>query len=178
MRLADSCALHGIVAARLRVPTDKGANASGKVAAIVADMVTGADAIDDLDLLRHGGMPTLFDGLYAPSTLGSFLRAFSHGHVRQLQAASRQFLVRLAGRARLLPGSAAVTFVGGNRRGPHRGFVRAGFGGSLTTDPAFAALWLRLRHRHSELGARRLWQCPVRCRRELGVLDPCVPSTA
>ena len=70
---------------------------------------TGADSIDDLDVLRHGGMPTLFSGVYAPSTLGSFLRAFTHGHVRQLQAASRQFLVRLAGQARLLPSAGAVT---------------------------------------------------------------------
>ena len=71
MRLAEVCGLHGIVAARLRVPTDKGANASGKVAAIVAGMLTGADSIDDLDVLRHGGTPTLFSGVYAPSTLGS-----------------------------------------------------------------------------------------------------------
>jgi Transposase DDE domain group 1 len=111
MRLAEACGLRDIVAARLRVPTDKGANASGKVAAIVAGMVTGADSIDDLDVLRHGGMPTLFDGVYAPSTLGSFLRVLSHGHVRQLQAAGRQFLVRLAERAPLLPSAGAVTFV-------------------------------------------------------------------
>jgi hypothetical protein len=82
MRLAEACGLRDIVAARLGVPTDKGANASGTVAAIVAGTVTGADSIDDLDVLRHGGMPTLFDGVYAPSTLGSFLRVLSHGHVR------------------------------------------------------------------------------------------------
>jgi hypothetical protein len=111
MRLAQSCDLHGIVAGRLRVPTDKGANASGKVATIVAGMATGADSIDDLDVVRHGGMPLLFGGVYAPSTLGEFLRAFTHGHVRQLQAVSREFLVRLARRAPLLPGSGAVTFI-------------------------------------------------------------------
>lgn len=111
MALARRCDLHGVVAARLRVPTDKGSNASGKVAAIVAGMLTGADSIDDLDVLRHGGMPVLFDSVYAPSTLGSFLRTFTHGHVRQLQAAGRQFLVRLAGQAPLLPGAGAVTFV-------------------------------------------------------------------
>lgn len=42
-------------------------------------MLTGADSIDDLDVVRHGGMGELFGGVYAPSTLGSFLRAFSHG---------------------------------------------------------------------------------------------------
>jgi hypothetical protein len=112
MRLAESCGLHDVVGQRLWVPTDKGSNAAGKVAAIVAGMVTGADSIDDLDVLRHGGMPMLFGGVYAPSTLGSFLRTFSHGHVRQLQAASRQFLLGLAGQAPgLLPSAGAVTFV-------------------------------------------------------------------
>ena len=111
MRLAETCGLQGIVRERLRVPTDKGANAPGKAATIVAGMVTGADSIDDLDALRHGGMAELFGGVYAPSTLGSFLRAFRHGHVRQLQAVSRQFLVRLAERTPLLPGADAVTFV-------------------------------------------------------------------
>jgi hypothetical protein len=111
LRLAESCDLHGIVGERVRIPGDKGANASGKVATIVAGMLTGADSIDDLDVVRHGGMPSLFGGVYAPSTLGEFLRAFTHGHVRQLQGVSREFLVQLARRTRLLPGAGAVTFV-------------------------------------------------------------------
>jgi hypothetical protein len=111
MALAESCDLHGIVRGRLHVPTDKGSNAAAKVATIVAGMLTGADSIDDLDVVRHGGMPVLFGGVYAPSTLGSFLRAFTHGHVRQLQAVSREFLVRLADRTPLLPGAGAVTFI-------------------------------------------------------------------
>ena len=111
MRLAESCDLHGIVRERLHVPSHKGSNASGKVATIVAGMVTGADSIDDLDVVRHGGMPQLFGSVYAPSTLGEFLRAFTHGHVRQLQAVSREFLVQLARRTALLPGAGAVTFV-------------------------------------------------------------------
>ena len=56
-------------------------------------------------------MPVLFGGVYAPSTLGEFLRAFSHGHVRQLQAVSREFLLQLARATPLLPGAGAVTFV-------------------------------------------------------------------
>jgi hypothetical protein len=111
MRLAESCDLHGIVAERLHVPTDKGSNAAGKVATIVAGMTAGADSIDDLDAVRHGGMTELFGGVYAPSTLGSFLRMFTHGHVRQLQATGREFLVQLARRTPLLPGAAAVTFI-------------------------------------------------------------------
>jgi hypothetical protein len=111
MRLAQSCDLGGVVGERVRIPGDKGANASGKVATIVAGMLTGADSIDDLDVVRHGGMPVLFCGVYAPSTLGEFLRAVSHGHVRQLHAVSREFLVRLARRTPVLPGAEAVAFV-------------------------------------------------------------------
>lgn len=111
LRLAQRCDLHGVVAERLHIPTDKGANASGKVATIVAGMLTGADSIDDLDVVRHGGMAALFGGVYAPSTVGEFLRAFSHGHVRQLQSASREFLVQLARHTSLLPGAGAVTFI-------------------------------------------------------------------
>lgn len=61
----------------LSVPTDKGANAGLKVASLVAGMVAGADSIDDMALLRHGGMDRLFKACYAPSTLGSFLRSFT-----------------------------------------------------------------------------------------------------
>ena len=52
-------------------------------------------AIDGLDRLRRGGMERLFDQVYALSTLGSLLRAFTFGHVRQLQAAGRQILTGL-----------------------------------------------------------------------------------
>ena len=56
-------------------------------------------------------MAELFASVYAPSTFGSFLRTFTHGHVRQLQAVSRDILVQLAGRAPILPGADAFTFV-------------------------------------------------------------------
>lgn len=111
MRLAESAGLPGIVAARVRVPGDKGSNPAGKVATIVAGMVAGADSITDLDITRHGGMGSLFGEVYAPSTLGVFLREFTHGHVRQLQAAARAFLVQLAQRTPLLPDAAGLMFV-------------------------------------------------------------------
>ena len=112
MRLAESADLHGIVRARVRVPGDKGSNAAGKVATIVAGMVAGADSIDDLDLVRHGGMPALFGGVYAPSTLGSFLREFTYGHVRQLEGAARQVLVGLvASTPALLAGAEQLCFI-------------------------------------------------------------------
>ncbi len=50
-------------------------------------------------LLRHGGMGRIFARAYAPSTLGSFLRAFTFGHVRQLDAVASRFLTGLAARA-------------------------------------------------------------------------------
>jgi hypothetical protein len=111
MRLAESCDLPGIVAQRVRVPGEKGSNPAGKVSTIVAGMVTGADSIDDLDVVRHGGMATLFGEVYAPSTLGSFLREFTHGHVRQLQAAGRDLLVALARSTPVLAGADVLTFV-------------------------------------------------------------------
>ena len=112
MRLAEDIGLHDAVADRVRLPTDKGANPAGKVATIVAGMLAGADSIDDLDIARHGGMRSLFTSVYAPSTLGSFLRTFSHGHVRQLQAAARDTLIGLAGRAPILTGADVLTYVG------------------------------------------------------------------
>lgn len=111
MELAESCDLHGIVAEHIRIDGHRGANPGGKVATLVAGMLTGADCIDDTDDLRSGGMPSLFGGIYAPSTLGEFLRAFHHGNVRQLQAAAREFLVQLARRGPLLPGADAVAYL-------------------------------------------------------------------
>lgn len=62
-------------------------------------MVAGTDSIDDMDPLRHGGINRLSDGIYAPSTLGSFLRAFTFGHIRQLDAVASRFLMGLAHQA-------------------------------------------------------------------------------
>ena len=53
-------------------------------------------------VLHHGGMGRVFTHAYAPSTLGSFLRAFTFGHVRQLDAVASRFLVRLAEQAPLI----------------------------------------------------------------------------
>jgi hypothetical protein len=74
-------------------------------------MAAGSDSIDDLDVIRHGGMKRLFAGVYAPSTLGSFLRAFTHGHVLQLAAVLRAMLINLAQRTPILTGAEALTFV-------------------------------------------------------------------
>jgi len=77
---------------RLRRDRPGAANAGRKVVALLFAMVLGADSIDDTDVLRAGRTRRLLGGwLPAPSTLGTFLLAFTFGHVRQLD--------RLLGRA-------------------------------------------------------------------------------
>lgn len=72
---------------RLRGSRPGAANAGRKVMALVYAMVLGADSIDDCDVLRAGRTGRLLGGwVPAPSTLGTFLRAFTFGHVRQLDA--------------------------------------------------------------------------------------------
>lgn len=102
LALAGSAGLRDLADQYVTVPTDKGANAGLKVTSLVAGMVAGADSIDDMALLRHGGMGRIFAKAYAPSTLGSFLRAFTFGHVRQLDAIASRFLIALAGLTGLL----------------------------------------------------------------------------
>jgi len=111
MRLAEQVDLAGLVARRVRPDLSTGANPGGKVAAILAGMVAGADSIDDLDVLCHGGMGRLFGGVYAPSTLGSFLRFFTWGHALQWEAAGRDLLAALAARTPLLPGAQTLAHV-------------------------------------------------------------------
>ncbi len=80
------------------------ANAGRKVMALVFAMLLGADCIDDCDVLRAGRTRRLLGGwLPAPSTLGTFLRAFTFGHVRQLDRVLDQALAR-AWRAGAGPG--------------------------------------------------------------------------
>jgi hypothetical protein len=111
MALAQRAGLGGLVDEHVRVGHRCGVNAQVKVPAIVAGMIGGADSIDDLDLLRHGAMPGLFGGIRAPSTLGSFLRAFTWGNVLQLGKVNRLLLGELARRSPLLPGKDVLAFV-------------------------------------------------------------------
>src|SRR5215211_8250461 len=72
---------------RLRPKRPGAANAGRKVMSVVFAMALGADSIDDCDVLRSGRTRRLLGGwVAAPSTLGTFLRAFTFGHVRQLDA--------------------------------------------------------------------------------------------
>ena len=77
LELSERAGLHELTARHLSVAKcPGGANAHLKVPALVAGMAARADSIDDMALLRHGGMGRLFDGVRAPSTLGTFLRTF------------------------------------------------------------------------------------------------------
>jgi len=74
MALAQRAGLVDLVAEHLTLKAVGGVNAHLKVPALVAGMLAGADSIDDMDVLRHGGMGRLFTGIRAPSTMVTFLR--------------------------------------------------------------------------------------------------------
>lgn len=171
--LAGRAGLDRLVADTLTVPGKAGANPGVKVGALVAGMVAGADSIDDMDLLRHGGMGRLFVGLRAPTTLGAFLRGFAFGHVRQLDAVAARFLAGVARCAPLLPGAETVTYldVDDTVRATH-GYLKQGSGfgytgvrglnvllGVLSTPlaaPVIAGTRLRKGSANSARGAARL----------------------
>jgi hypothetical protein len=111
MRLAERCELADLVTQYLRSADPLAVNAALKVGSIVAGMACGADNIDEMDVLRHGGMGKIFGGIRAPSTLGSFLRCLNWGNVRQLGKVSRLLLAALASHAPLLAGSQALAFI-------------------------------------------------------------------
>ena len=85
------------------------ANTGDKIMTLVASALAGGDCIDDADALRAGGTAGVLDCMVkAPSTLGTFLRSFRWGHVRQLDRVSRELLAR-AWAAGAGPGDAPLT---------------------------------------------------------------------
>ena len=109
--LAHRAGLGELAGEHLTVAGGAGHAAGLKVSALVAGMVAGADSIDDMDLLRHGAMGQLFDGVRAPSTLGTFLRAFTFGHVRQLDAVAARLFAGLARHAPIVAAGAEVSYL-------------------------------------------------------------------
>ena len=171
--LAERCGLHDLVTGLLTLTGEGSAFAEVKVPALVAGMVAGADSIEDMDLLRHGGMGRLFDEVRAPSTLGTFLRAFSFGHVRQLDAVAARLLVNLAAHTPLLPDVDRVCFVdvddtvkqtyGYTKQGAGYGYTGVKGLNALiatvstpTSAPVIAATRLRKGKVNSARGAARL----------------------
>jgi hypothetical protein len=110
MALAGRAGLADLVRGRVRITARTGVYPEVKVGCLVAGMAAGAGSIEDLDVLRHGALPEVFGGVRAPSTLGSFLRSFTFGNVRQLEKAGREFLAELARRTPLLPGADQLAF--------------------------------------------------------------------
>ncbi len=108
--LADRLGVEVLVGRLVRLGRDRpgAANAGRKVMALIYAMLLGADCIDDSELLRAGRTRRLLGGwLPAPSTLGTFLRAFTFGHVRQLDRLLGETITR-AWREGAGPGSARL----------------------------------------------------------------------
>jgi hypothetical protein len=92
--LAQRVGLSGLVETRVTLARH-GANGGAKALTVIGSMLAGGDSIDDTALLRAGALPVLFDRTRAPSTIGTWLRDFKWHNVRQLDAVSRELLVRL-----------------------------------------------------------------------------------
>ena len=85
------------------------ANTGDKMMTLEASALAGGDCIDDADVLRAGGTARVLGfTAKAPSTLGTFLRSFRWGHVRQLDRVSRELLARVW-KAGAGPGDAPFT---------------------------------------------------------------------
>ena len=85
------------------------ANTGDKLMTLVASSLAGGDCIDDADALRSGSTGRVLGcKVKAPYTLGTFLRSFRWGHVRQLDRVSRELLAR-AWAAGAGPGNAPFT---------------------------------------------------------------------
>ena len=173
LALAERAGLQRLVAQRVSISARGGSNAHLKIPSLVAGMVAGADSIDDMALLRHGGMDRLFGGVRAPSTLGTFLRTFTFGHVRQLDAVASRLLINLAGRAPLLPGADRLAYIdvddtvrqtyGYAKQGAGRGYTGVKGLNALiavvstpSSAPVIAAARLRKGSTNSARGAARL----------------------
>lgn len=115
MTLAEQTGLTSMLAENVTITVPRiksgSANPAPKLATLIAGMCAGADSIDDIDLLRSGGCKELFDGVYAPSTVGTLLREFTFGHARQLESVLGEHLAALSARTDLLPGAHVRCFV-------------------------------------------------------------------
>ena len=173
LRLAERAGFGQLVAEHVRIGKPEGVNADLKIASLIAGMVAGADSIDDMALLRHGGMGRLFTGVRAPSTLGSFLRTFTFGHVRQLDAVASRLLITLTRHAPLLPGAGELAYIdvddtmrqtyGYAKQGAGRGYTGVKGLNALiavvstpASAPVIAAARLRKGSTNSVKGAHRL----------------------
>jgi Transposase DDE domain group 1 len=115
LKLAEQTGLSRLIGEHVDLPSTRvksgAVNPAGKLTSIIAGIMCGADSIDDANVLRAGGTPRVFNEVYAPSTLGIFLREFTFGHANQLAAVARAHLVALAARVPLLPGAEERVYI-------------------------------------------------------------------
>ncbi len=171
------------------VPGPAGANAGAKVMSLVAGMAAGADSIDDLDVLRHAAMGRVFTDIKAPSTIGTFLRGFTFGHVRQLDAVASRTLIGLAQATPVLPGIGSGCVIdiddtvkpvfGARKQGSQFGYTKVrGLNAQLATistdqaAPVIAATRLRRGSRNSAAGGVRMIRDTIATARRCGASGP------
>src|SRR3972149_61304 len=108
--LAQRLGLRGLFDEYVRLGKAPGhAHAGHKAMTLIHSALAGGDCIDDAAMVRAGGTAAVLGpDLRAPSTLGTFLRSFTWGHVRQLDRVAGEALGR-AWRAGAGPGEEAVT---------------------------------------------------------------------
>jgi len=115
LELAEKAGLSRLIDEHVDLPSTRvksgAVNPAGKLTSIISGMMCGADSIDDAGVLRAGGTPRVSNEVYAPSTLGIFLREFTFGHANQLAAVARGHLAALAQRTPLLPGGDQRAFL-------------------------------------------------------------------
>jgi hypothetical protein len=97
--LAEKLGLRELIDRHVRLGSAPGAAHAGvKAMTLIYSALAGGDCIDDAALLRSGSTAALLaHELRAPSTLGTYLRSFTFGHTRQLDAVSRQLFARAWG---------------------------------------------------------------------------------
>src|SRR5690348_8827401 len=197
LELAEQTRLPQIIASKVSITTARirsgAANPVPKLVGVIAGMCAGADSIDDLDMLRAGGMPILFDDVYAPSTLGVLLREFSFGHARQLESVLREHVCALTEHCELLAGLAEQAFIdidsllrpvyGHAKQGASYGHtkiagkqvLRKGLSPLVTTihtpdsAPVIAGMRLRAAKTHSGKGAGRMISQAISTARAAGL---------
>jgi hypothetical protein len=127
MALAEQAGLSDLLANKIDIAAPRvksgSANPAPKLATLIASMCAGADYVDDVDLVRAGGMKTLFHRVYAPSTVGTLLREFTFGHARQLDSVLAE---HLAGHAHQHGGSVDGHVGRGDPANGERGEVEVG----------------------------------------------------
>ncbi len=200
MTLAEQTGLIELLDSKIHIAEPKvpsgSANPAPKLATVIAGMCAGADSIDDLDVVRSGGMKTLFDGVYAPSTIGTLLREFTFGHARQLDSVLGEHLGALCERVDLLSGAEKRVFLdvdsllrpvyGHAKQGASYGHtkiagkqvLRKGLSPLVTTistaesAPVIAGMRLRAGRAGSGKGAGRMITQAIRTARAAGATGP------